>query len=171
MFARSLLVPILPILLVPALAAHADTITTFNFTGSSIFYGMAGDTNTVTGTTTIDTTTGLVQSISFVANGLLFAGVNSQIGAEVFVGPSNAAFSFSEASLVGYTGSTFNLNGANDLYVGSLTSASSLTSNSPALPLPAATALTPEPAGLLLMSTGLVGLSLLVRRRPQGLAG
>ncbi len=167
---------VLPLLVSAAsLAAHADTIASFNFQGSSIFYGMAGDTDTVSGTTTIDTTTGQVQSISFVADELSFSDVSLQNGAEVFVGPSDAAFSFSAASLIGYTGSTFNLNGANDLYVGSLTSGSILTSGTltplPVLDAPAAPAITPEPASLLLISTGLLGLALLLRRKPQPLAG
>lgn len=162
---------VLPLLLHSSLAAHADVIKSFNFQGSSIVYGMAGDTNTVSGTTTIDTTTGQVQSISFVADGLSFSGVSSQSGAEVFVGSSNVAFSFSEASLIGYTGSTFNLNGANDLYVGSLTAGSTLDSGTvapgPVLDAPAAAAISPEPASLLLISTGVLGLAFVVRRRSQ----
>ena len=158
--------------------AHADTMATFSFQGASIFYGMAGDTNTVSGTTTIDTTTGHVQSITFLADGLSFADVAGQNGAEVFVNPlatgpssaavSAAAFSFSAASLVGYTGSTFNLNGANDLYVGSLTAVPADLPGPPPLPeIPAAVAITPEPASLLLISTGLLGMALFLRRKPQ----
>lgn len=157
---------------------YADTITTFNFHGASIFYGMAGDTNSVNGTTTIDTTTGQVQSITFLANGLAFADIAAQNGAEVFVNPSlsdlsavgpfSAAFSFSAASLVGYTGSTFNLNGANDLYVGSLTAVpADLHGPLPLPEVPAAIAITPEPASLLLISTGLLGIALFLRRKPR----
>lgn len=165
---------VLPLCMSAGLVAHADSITSFSFQGASVFYGMAGDANTVTGTATIDTTTGQVQSISFVADGLSFSGVSSQNGAEVFVGPSNAAFSFSAASLIGYTGSTFNLNGANDLYVGSLTAGSTLDSGTltpaPVLDAPVATAITPEPASLLLMSTGLLGVALTLPRKRQPLA-
>ena len=157
---------VLPILLSTGLIARADTLRTFNFGGASIFYGMAGDTNTLTGTTTVDITTGQVQSISFVADGLSFSGVTAQNGAEVFVGPSNAAFSFSTSSLIGYDGSTFNLNGANDLYVGSLTPGATSTTD----PLPAAAAITPEPGSLLLLSTGLLGFALLFRRKLHPLA-
>ena len=162
---------VLPLLVLTGTVAHADTIASFNFKGSSLFYGMAGDTNTVSGTTTIDTTTGQVQSISLVAGGLSFSGVDSQNGAEVFVGSSNAGFSFSEASLIGYTGSTFNLNGANDLYVGSVTLSSVLASGTltpaPILDVPPAAAITPEPAGLLMISTGVLGLAFAVRRKAQ----
>ena len=162
---------VLPLLLSSGFAAHADVITSFNFQGSSIVYGMAGDTNTVSGITTIDITTGQVQNISFVADGLSFSGVSSQDGAEVFVGSSSAAFSFSEASLVGYTGSTFNLNGANDLYVGSVTAGSTLASGTltpaPVLDAPIAAAITPEPASLLLISTGVFGLAFVIRRNSQ----
>ncbi len=141
-------------------AAHADTISTFNIQGASIFYGMAGDTDRIDGTATIDSTTGVVQAISFTAGNQYLSGVDSQAGAEVYVGSSAAAFSFSEASLIGYAGSTFNLNGANDLYVGSLTLADPTTA-----PVPAA--ITPEPSNLLLLSTGLLGLGGLLRRRVQ----
>ncbi len=170
----------LPLFFCADLAAPADTITTFDFHGASIFYGMAGDTNTVSGTTTINTTTGQVQSISFLADGLSFDGVAAQNGAEVFVnsipsGPSSAAvssaaFSFSAASLVGYTGSTFNLNGANDLYVGSLTATTMATTTTDTVSLPQAPdeiAITPEPASLLLISTGLLGIALFLRRKPR----
>ncbi len=161
---------VLPLLVLTGVA-HADTIARFNFQGSSLFYGMADDTNTVSGTTTIDTTTGQVQSISFVADGLSFSGVNSQSGAEVLVGSSNAAFSFSEASLIGYTGSTFNLSGANDLYVGSLTAdpsaASGTLSLTPVLDATTPAAITPEPASLFMISTGVLGLALVVRRKAQ----
>lgn len=141
----------------PGVAAYADTISTFNIQGSSLFYGMGGDKNTISGSATIDTTTGVVESISFTAGGLAASGLNAQYGPDVFVGPLGAHFTFTGASLINYTGSTFNLNG-NDLYVGQVTLASS-----PATPSPIS--ITPEPASLLLLSTGLFGIFAMTRRR------
>ena len=141
------------------LAAHADTVSNFSFGGASVFYGLAGDTNLVAGTAAIDITTGVVESASFTAGGMSFSGVDSQAGAEVYVGAdSAAALSFSEASLIGYTGSTFNLRTVNDLYVGSLTLMNSTQSPTPA-------AVTPEPGSLLLLSLGLLGVAGLVWKR------
>ncbi len=150
-----------PFALIAALAllasplAYADTISNFNIQGSSLFYGMGGDANTVTGTTTIDVTTGVVEAISFTAGGLFESGVNAQDGADVFVGPADASFTFSGANLINFSGDNFNLNGPNDLYVGQVTYAGAF---SPA-------SVTPEPAGMLLLSTGLLGMAATMRRR------
>ena len=154
---RSLARLALLFLFAPLVAAHADTLSIFNIHGSSLLYGMGGDFNTVSGTTTIDVTTGLVQSISFVAGGLPESGLDAQYGNDIFVGSGVAKFTVSGVTLVNFTGDNFNLNGPNDLYVGQLSYAGS------ADPLPIA--VTPEPASLLLLSTGLMGVAVLGRRR------
>ncbi len=155
----------IPLCLFTGLAsAHADTIATFSLQGASIFYGMANDYNTVTGTATINTTTGVVQSVLLNAAGQSLSGVDSQSGAEVFLGAANAGLSFSESSLIGYTGSKFNLNGANDLFVGGVTQIAQSTELA-ATALPTAVAITPEPASLILLSIGSLAGAAIIRRR------
>ena len=141
-------------LLASSVAAHADTISTFSINGASLFYS-GSDHNTVTGTTTIDTTTGVVESIAFTAGGLLESGVDAQYGPDVYVGTSDSHFTFTGASLINYTGETFNLNGPNDLYVGHVTYAGAAT----------AASVTPEPSSLILLGTGLLGFVAITRRR------
>ena len=143
-------------LIAPCVLAHADTLSTFNINGGSVTYGMAGDYNTISGTATIDITTGLVQSIAFTAGGIYESGVDAQYGNDIFVGPAAAKFTVSGVTLIDFTGDDFNLNGPNDLYVGQL----SLTGS-----YDPTTTVTPEPASLLLMSTGVLGLAFLTRRR------
>ena len=140
--------------------AHADTLSTFAIKGSSIVYAMGGDTNTVSGTATVNITTGLFQSLSFIAGGIVESGIDAAYGNTVYVGGDAAAFTVSGTSLVNFAGDNFNLNGPNDLYVGQLT----LLGSSDSLPT-SPLAVTPEPASLLLLSTGLMGVALLRRRQ------
>lgn len=143
-------------LAVPCFLAHADTFSTFNIDGGSVTYGMAGDYNTISGDATIDVTTGLVQSIAFTAGGTYESGVDAQYGNDIFVGPAAAKFTVSGVTLIDFMGDNFNLNGPNDLYVGQL----SLTGS-----YDPTTTVTPEPASLILLSTGVLGLAVLTRRR------
>lgn len=146
-----------------ALAARADTISTFNIGGASVVYGMAGDTNTISGSVTIDTTLGVVQSISFTAGGLFESGVDAEYGPVVYVGSDDAKFTFTGTTLVDYAGSTYNLNGPNDLYVGWVTEADPGTGSDPT------TGVAPEPSSMALMATGLVAAAWIARHRDSRL--
>ena len=142
------------LVLLSGVAAHADTLATFAITGSAVTYGMAGDTNTVSGTTTIDTTTGAVENISFIAGGVAESGLDAQSPFIAYVGADDAVFTFTGTTLVGYKGSTFNLRGPNDLYVGSVSFLSD----------PTAATVTPEPASIALLAIGVLGLAGGLRR-------
>lgn len=145
-------------LLCGGVAAHADTLSTFSITGSAVTYGLAGDHNTITGTTTIDVTTGLVEAISFTAGGEFETGVYSEDKYLVDVGSPDSVFTFTGTTLVGYTGSTFNLRGPNDFYVGHVELGSTTTS------VPASS-VTPEPSSFVLLGTGLLGFAGEMKRR------
>lgn len=142
-------------LLAPAVLAHADTLSVFTINGASQFYS-GTDKNMISGTATIDTTTGLVESISFLAGGVEQSGLDSQGGTSLYVGSDDLHFTISGNTLVGFTGDNFNLVGPNDLYVGQVSYASSSITGS---------AVTPEPATLFLLGTGLLGSFVLIRRR------
>lgn len=146
-------------LLSTGLAAHADTISTFTIKGASQFYGMAGDHNTIAGTTVIDTTTGRVQSISFTAGGVTESGVDSQNGTNIYVGTGDVHFTISGTTLIGFKGDNFNLPQLGDNYVGQVSFDSSMTTPSNS------TAVTPEPSSIALLGTGLLGVAGVVRKR------
>ena len=144
-------------LLSTGVAAHADTVSTFTIKGASQFYGMAGDDNTIAGTTVIDTTDGLVQSIAFTAGGVTESGVDSQNGTNIYVGTGDVHFTISGTTLIGFKGDNFNLPMLGDNYVGHVSFDSATTSN----PL----SVTPEPSSLLLLSTGVLGVAGMTRKR------
>ena len=146
------------VVLAPAVAAHADTLSTFDIAGQAVTYNMAGDVNTVTGTMTIDTTSGVLEAISLTAGGLSVSGVDFRYDGGTFYllgSPSDSVFSFSGTTLVGYMGSTFNLRTPNDEYVGDTT----------LVALADPTSVTPEPSSMLLLGSGLFGVAAMSRRR------
>lgn len=146
-------------LLATGIAAHADTISTFTIKGASQFYGMAGDHNTIAGTAVIDTTSGLVQSISFTAGGVLESGVDLQNGTNLYVGTGDVHFTISGNTLIGFKGDNFNLPMMGDNYVGQVSFGSSTITPS------APTSVTPEPSSIALLSTGLLGIAGIARKR------
>ncbi len=145
--------------------AKADTISSFTFSGTPV---ANNDPNTVSGNITIDTTTGVVQSVSFTSSGIpIQSGVDSQSGPQLSVGTTNSSLSFSAGSLISFNGASFNLRTPNDLYVGQ-------TSTGTPVVTPPVVAMTPEPSGVVLLTTGLAGLIFLLMRRfatDEGLAG
>ena len=139
--------------------AHADTISILAIKGASQFYGLAGDHNTIAGTAVIDTTDGLVESLSFTAGGVAESGVDSQHGTNIYVGSGDLHFTISGNTLVGFKGDNFNLPMLGDNYVGQVTFESATTS--PSSPV----SVTPEPSSFLLLSTGLLGVAVATRKR------
>lgn len=135
-----------------SLAARADTILNFNINGTSD-YSNSGDENLVTGTASINTTTGSVENFFAIAGPDTASGVQSQIGNVFFPGGGGIfLFRIGSSSLVGYTGSTFNLFEIDDTYSGNVTLANT-------------SAITPEPSSIFLLSTGLLGIAGTIRRR------
>jgi hypothetical protein len=136
-------------------AAHADTLSNFSFSGQSLYYGSVypytttPDFNVVTGSAVIDTTTGLVQSLQLYATGQSTSGVAYQSGSTIITAVNASYLIFGVSDLIGYTGSSFTLNGPNDNYAGTATMV----------------AVAPEPGTFVLLGSAMLGLIAVGRRR------
>ncbi len=170
-------------------AAHADTISIFNLSGTA-------SSGTLSGTITLNATTGRFtdSAIRFLYTGVTFGGlvtgtaynftgtpINTSTGtgysSNDFAGtgsgsPFDFDLSLPSTSLIGYTGgalcSTTRTCGSQVSAVEVLSSGvdfSQVTSGTLTLVPPAA--VTPEPSALLLLGTGVLGLGVLLRKRPN----
>jgi hypothetical protein len=145
--------------------ASADTITTFNVSGTF------ADSSALSGTITINTTTGAITGASLVigANTYSFLQLAIPLGSEFFAQfTTTSAFTFPfldlffpSASLVGYTGGALCTSSgpcANPTQYGAVAGTSIyLTQGS--------SVAAPEPSALILLSAGLIGLGLVARKR------
>ena len=170
---RSFTFSILAFLLALAIpsAAKADTIETFNFNGTLIG-------GTVTGTVTIDVTTGKVTGEDFAAavgkaiytfDGNAYAQGKGLVAPNdytaEFLGSFGATFQlgFTTQSLIGYTGGNVCALTGNCNFSTSALGIDPLTSGK-LTPL-ASPAPTPEPSGLVLLGSGLLGVAGMARRK------
>ena len=154
------------VLLVPCLAAHADTTTVFDL--NSTFSGADG-TGTLIGTLTVDTTLGTLLAADLTASGFLFGNgavtltSSNDLQVQLLL-PGN--------NLVGYTGSpicSISFLPASCADGVSLVTAvnENLTSDAVLGTLEPAT-VTPEPSAFALLGTGLLGTAGLLRKKVSG---
>lgn len=131
-------------------AAHADTLKTFNLSGKE-----DSGKGTLSGTITIDITKGFVVSDSFKAGTTAESGVyrgTQAKSAYSFLTNADDVFKIAVGSLVNFTGGSFSLDMGCDGYSGYITPQAN--------PLP-----TPEPSSMALLGTGVLGVAGVVRRR------